>query len=278
MDIEFYKYHGTGNDFILTDHRQGGLPATPRMLKDMIAKLCHRRYGIGADGFMLLENTPKDLTGASFLMRYFNSDGNEASMCGNGGRCISAFAARVGATKSDSFRFLAVDGTHEAMIVSAANNMNVIRLSLGNSQWPKRLAPTDYLVNTGSPHLVLFRENVRSLNVDVLGREIRNNAIWKEEGININFVQQEDNGKLFVRTYERGVEGETLSCGTGVTAASLASWVHQGLSGKSGRFRLETMGGLLEVSFWPPQDSSGVFTNIELTGPVHYVYRGQITV
>jgi len=258
MTIQFYKYQGTGNDFILVDNRKNLV----NLEASQIAFLCHRHFGIGADGLMLLENAE----GFDFKMVYFNSDGNQSSMCGNGGRCIVAFAKYLGIGKN-KFRFLAIDGAHEAEIEGDTVNLkmqDVKQVEIGSDF---------YFLNTGSPHYVKLAEKVESLDVKIEGRKIRNNDRFKEEGTNVNFVEKIDD-HIFVRTYERGVEDETFSCGTGVTAAALVAAV-SGFSTQKNSCLVQTLGGNLEVSFEKVLEQN--FYNIWLKGPATFVFAGTVT-
>ena len=196
MQISFDKYQGTGNDFILIDNRKMEI----QLSVEQIAFLCHRKFGIGADGLMLLELEP----GLKFKMVYFNSDGKESSMCGNGGRCITAFAKKLGII-TDSAKFLAIDWVHEATI----NEQNYVSLKMNDVKSVESGADFFYL-NTGSPHYVKMVEGVKNYNVFEEGKKIRNSERFLTEGTNVNFIEKTDDG-VFVRTYERGVEGETLS-------------------------------------------------------------------
>jgi diaminopimelate epimerase len=252
----FYKYHGTGNDFILLDNRDKTISLSERQ----VAFLCNRHTGIGADGLMLLE----EAEGYDFRMVYYNSDGRESSMCGNGGRCITAFAKSLGIV-GDKVNFLAVDGAHTADI--DADGMVSLHMQDVNDI---NIAQEYAILNTGSPHYVLWVEDVEHRDVFDQGRAIRNNPAFKPGGINVNFVQQY-NDRLWVRTYERGVEDETQSCGTGVTAAAIAA------TGKlTGLFTtpVETPGGHLEVSFNKMTPLSA--TDVVLKGPATFVFKGEI--
>lgn len=256
MKIHFYKYQGTGNDFILIDNRNNEYPLTAPQIKH----LCDRRFGIGADGLMLLENT----AGYDFKMVYYNADGNESSMCGNGGRCITAFAQRLNAIKNEAY-FLAIDGTHEASI----DHNGMVRLKMTDVK--KTEHHNDFsILNTGSPHYVLWVNDVNQRDVFKEGRTIRSQEEFQPKGINVNFAQKEKD-KIIVRTYERGVEDETLSCGTGVTAVAIASVKEQ-----SGSFavKIETPGGNLHVTF--EKDETGAAHNICLSGPADFVFEGWI--
>ncbi len=260
MKIEFYKYQGTGNDFVILDNRNNTYGTlTPKQVKN----ICNRRFGIGADGLMLLANK----TGYDFEMIYFNADGNESSMCGNGGRCLTMFAWDMGIHKS-TYHFLAVDGEHEAEI----DIDKTVRLKMKNVDKVEEHS-TYAVLNTGSPHLVKFATNVRDIDVAETGREIRYSNAFKAEGINVNFVESIDEDSIYVRTYERGVEDETYSCGTGVTACALVSAHNEkGFN----RVEVQTPGGHLSVEFDKNDDNH--FENIWLCGPAVFVYKGEIEV
>lgn len=256
-ELTFYKYHGAGNDFVIVDNRDLTFPA------DNIAYiewLCDRRFGIGGDGLMLLQSKE----GYDFEMRYFNSDGREASMCGNGGRCIVAFAARLGIIKGKT-EFIAVDGPHEAVLESDGT----VSLKMTDV---KQVDATggEYFLDTGSPHFVRFLDNIDSVDVYNEGRAVRYSDRFREKGTNVNFVQQSGN-HLVVYTYERGVEAETLACGTGITASVLSAAHKSGLD--KGLFSVKAKGGDLSVSFEKAKEG---FTNIWLRGPAAFVFRGTI--
>jgi diaminopimelate epimerase len=260
MQIEFYKYQGTGNDFIIMDNRDKSYDALTRQ---QVAFLCDRRFGIGADGLMLLNTFP----GYDFEMKYYNSDGRESTMCGNGGRCLTQFAYDIGIDKT-TFLFKAIDGLHEANI----NENGVVALKM-NDVNEIRHEHGDYIVNTGSPHFVQFTNDVMHLDVYKKGKEIRYNKEFEKEGINVNFVEQTElTDRIIVRTYERGVEDETFSCGTGVTAAALVS-AHND-SGFN-RVEVKTKGGLLSVEYEKKGDT---FKNIWLNGPALKVFKGTIDI
>ncbi len=256
----FSKYQGTGNDFIIIDNRDLKFN---RANTDVVAKLCDRRFGIGADGMMLLQNK----TGFDFEMVYYNSDGKESSMCGNGGRCIVEFARSLGLVK-DKASFVASDGEHEALIKTG-----FISLRMNDVKKIELNADFAYL-NTGSPHYVAFVNNIRNFNVFDEGRKIRNNERFKEQGTNVNFIEKQYN-ELFVRTYERGVEAETYSCGTGVTAAALIASVKE-VATATGFCDIETLGGKLKVNFKRHPDNS--FTDIWLEGPAEFVFKGEVSI
>ncbi len=261
MQVTFYKYHGTGNDFIIIDN----MKESTVLSSQQIAFLCHRRFGIGADGLMII--APDSTT--DFLMQYYNADGNLGSMCGNGGRCIVGFAANRKYIKGET-KFNAVDGEHNAMVVDSINQ--IVRLQMADVVVPK-LSNNDLVLDTGSPHFVRFVESVDKINVVEEGRAIRYNDFYKKNGINVNFVEQQ-NDILYIRTYERGVEDETLSCGTGVTASVLAAAFTKRIS-ENGKQKVKTPGGLLSVQY--ERDGEG-FRNVWLEGPATFVYEGQITI
>jgi len=267
MTIPFSKYHGTGNDFILIDNRSLQLQTTQT---NLYHHLCNRRFGIGADGLMLMQNHPT----LDFEMIYFNADGNLSSMCGNGGRCIVAFAHRSGILSEKKTRFMAVDGEHDALL-TVAEGQNIVTLKMNDVEDISRYNECDYVLDTGSPHYVQFVENLSQVAVFQYGRAIRNQKTFKKEGINVNFVQRLDTAnKLSIATYERGVEAETYSCGTGVVAASLASVVGSKQTGAI-TVALQTKGGELSVSF---EKKGEHFSNIWLKGTATHVFDGTFIV
>ncbi len=254
MELKFYKYQGTGNDFVMVDNRAGVFDITNTSL---VAKLCHRRFGIGADGFILLENEP----GFDFKMVYFNSDGNQSSMCGNGGRCLVQFAHDLGVI-GDRTCFLATDGPHDAYLEKGLVHLKMIDVD----QIEKN--EDHFYMNTGSPHYVTSVKDIKTYPVFEEGREIRYNSRFKEKGTNVNFTEKKGD-LLYVRTYERGVEDETYSCGTGVTAAALAA----SYSGMLSPVRIHTLGGELSISFKKTETG---FNEIYLIGPALRVFEGTI--
>lgn len=256
--IPFVKYHGTGNDFILIDNRSPGRAPSA----DEISEMCHRRFGIGADGLMLLSDSP----GFNFKMQYYNSDGQESTMCGNGGRCITAFAHRLGITGEETL-FTAIDGPHMAIVTAAAPPKYHIKLKMKEIRIEKTFSDGFWL-DSGSPHFVTFRTDPENTDVIREGRLLRNEPRFGPGGCNINFVKRIPEG-LLVRTYERGVEDETLSCGTGVTASALADAWQNGLT--EGNCRIITRGGVLEVEFRRKGD---LFTDVWLKGEVTEVFDG----
>jgi diaminopimelate epimerase len=258
MQLPFHKYQGTGNDFIIFDNRRETFPVR----RDLIARLCHRRFGIGADGLMLLQNHPD----YDFHMVYFNADGNPSSMCGNGGRCLVKFAQSLGVFETETV-FLAVDGPHEARVGDG-----LVHLKMADVDQIKRESVYDFL-NTGSPHYVTFVDNVQATDVAGQGRTIRYSETFRPGGgTNVNFVERMKDNTLFVRTYERGVEDETYSCGTGVTACALAASYRDLKS----PVRIKTLGGDLQVSF--RKEGEQKFTDIYLIGPADRVFEGEITI
>ncbi len=258
MQLHFDKYQGTGNDFVLIDNREAKIALSV----NQIAFLCNRRFGIGADGLMLLENAD----GYDFRMVYYNADGNESTMCGNGGRCIVAYAKKLGVIK-DNASFVAIDGAHVATI----NNDGIVNLQMQDVK--EVLYAGGYTeLNTGSPHYVMFVDNVNNTDVFNIGRNIRNSERYQPKGINVNFVQKLEDG-IHVRTYERGVEDETYSCGTGVTAAAIAA--NADTTGHIST-NIKTPGGNLQVSF-DKKDANHI-VNVILSGPATYVYSGEIAV
>ena len=260
MKVEFEKYHGNGNDFIIVDDRKQTFPASI----EIISRLCHRRFGIGADGLMLIRNSGE----ADFEMLYYNSDGALGTMCGNGGRCIAAYAFDHGMA-GNKMTIAARDGVHQAIINRAMETGKLFDVSL-------QMLPVEevtemenaWFLDTGSPHHVEFVKCADSTDVYKRGKEIRNSDRYKPDGTNVNFVSIEQN-TLYVRTYERGVEEETLSCGTGVVASALAAFLETG----NRNWRIKTRGGNFTVTF----DNEGhCFNNIWLHGPAQMVYKGEI--
>lgn len=259
MNLTFYKYQGTGNDFVMIDNRDHKISKNNTKL---VRHLCDRKFGIGADGLICLENAEEaDL---DFKMVYFNADGNESSMCGNGGRCLVAFAKFLGIIKV-SAKFIAVDGPHEAVIKDG-----IISLKMQDVDTVSQNEGFLFL-NTGSPHHVVFREGIATMDVKKEGADIRYSDNYKKEGTNVNFVEPVTGNEFSVRTYERGVEDETLSCGTGVTAVAIAAYQ----SGKttSQSVDLLVQGGKLNVRF---EEKDGKYSEVWLSGPAEFVFKGEI--
>ena len=260
MKINFAKYQGTGNDFVIVDNRQNIFP------KDNIAlikRLCDRRFGIGADGLLLLENDSV----TDFRMVYFNSDGNESSMCGNGGRCLVAFAKKLNVVVGKETVFNATDGLHHATFLDSG----VISLQMKDVDFIK--IENDYVfMDTGSPHHVMMVEDLSDYDVKKEGGVIRYSDLYGQVGSNVNFVKQVSEAHFALRTYERGVEDETLSCGTGATATAIA--MHAIGKTSSNQIQLAVEGGKLEVSFVKIGEA---YTNVFLQGPADFVFEGEIT-
>ncbi len=264
MEIPFFKYQGTGNDFVIIDNRSQRYVS--RTDHELVERLCDRKFGVGSDGLMLLQNS----SDYDFEMVYFNADGYEGSMCGNGGRCIVAFAHYLGAI-GDECRFIAVDGPHDAKVLKDGwvelKMLDVAEVEKGDGF---------YFLDTGSPHYVAFAPDVAQIDVVKEGRAIRYSDRFKAEGTNVNFVQKSAD-QLIVATYERGVEDETLSCGTGVTAAALAASLQGGeeadLAGAT--TNIQAKGGKLQIKFTKTQNG---FENVWLCGPATPVFQGTITI
>lgn len=254
MNFEFYKYQGTGNDFVVIDNRSLYFPKNDT---NLISKLCDRNFGIGADGLILLENH----SSADFTMVYFNADGKESTMCGNGGRCIVHFAKHLSIIETKT-TFEAIDGLHKATI---KDNQVAIEMKEVNAI---DIQEDFTFLDTGSPHHVALVDNVKNFDVVTHGKAIRYEQ-YGEEGANVNFVTQTANNKFEVRTYERGVENETLSCGTGVTAVAIA--MHTQGHTQASAITLDTPGGILQVSFLKSENG---YRNIVLTGPATQVFKG----
>ena len=260
MLVHFSKYHGTGNDFVLIDGRKMKFPGHNQSL---IMQLCHRRFGIGADGLILLETSES----YDFFMRYYNADGKEGSMCGNGGRCIAAFARQLGIGGTETV-FEGIDGIHHASLLPGGE----VRLGLADVGGIQTLED-GYLLDTGSPHFVKFVEQLDQVVMEVEGKRIRHQDRFGPEGVNVNIVEAvREDGSLHVRTFERGVEAETWSCGTGVTAAAICACLHHKTDKNS--YRIRTRGGHLQVDFQARANRS--FEEVYLTGPALHVYDGTL--
>jgi diaminopimelate epimerase len=259
MQLHFYKYEATGNDFVVFDNRKGGI----RLTQEQISKICDRRFGVGADGLMLLENHPK----LDFNLVYYNADGSQ-SLCGNGTRAAVTMASSLGMINGHA-KFNAYDGGHEAEILPHG----VIRVRMNDVLQTRRVGK-DWIINTGSPHLIRIVTELKEYPVFTEGRALRYHADFAPGGINVNFVEEMPDNSLFVRTYERGVENETLSCGTGVTAVALAA--HS--MGHKSPVRIKTLGGELTVEFKASQsDRNEVrFEDIFLVGPAKMVFQGEL--
>ncbi len=254
MSFPFYKYQGTGNDFVMIDNR---LQIFPKEDTKLIALLCDRKFGVGADGLILLE----EAITADFKMVYYNADGNESTMCGNGGRCIVDFAKRLGVIDNKT-QFMAIDGLHDAVVKEDGVSLKMIDVDT------VKVSENYTFLNTGSPHHVQLVEKLDDFDVYTQGKAIRHD-IYGAEGANVNFVAQVSEKIYQVRTYERGVEDETLSCGTGVTAVAIA--LHKMGALKESQVSLVTPGGTLLVRFDANENG---YSNIFLEGPATLVYKG----
>lgn len=256
MEFKFYKYQGTGNDFVMIDNRELFFP------KDNVAlinTICDRKFGVGADGLILLENDDQ----TDFRMVYYNADGNESTMCGNGGRCIVQFAYDLQLISNET-KFIAVDGLHEAKVNDATISLQMIDVDSITTH-----EDGSVFMNTGSPHHVAFVENIDTFPLFDFGKNIRYSAQYAPGGTNVNVVEPQSESSYQVRTYERGVEDETLSCGTGATAVAIA--MHYLGIASSTDLDIKVPGGQLKVSFKP---TSGRYENIFLIGPAQFVFEG----
>lgn len=257
MQQLFYKYQGTGNDFVMIDNR---LQTFDKNNTKLVAQLCDRRFGIGGDGLILLENHDT----YDFTMVYYNADGNESTMCGNGGRCLVAFARQLGVISNKAI-FEAVDGLHHATIEGDIVRLQMQDVTVINAY------DTHVFLDTGSPHHVQFEDDISSFDIKTKGAGIRYGAPYNTEGTNVNFVKQLSAEAFRVRTYERGVEDETLSCGTGVTAVAIA--MHATKQTEATAVALQVEGGDLEVSF---KVEDGAYKDVWLIGPAKLVFEGRI--
>ena len=259
MNIKFFKYQGTGNDFILVEDWD---KSKENILRDQIKELCLRKFGIGADGFIFIQACQA----YDFYMKYYNSDGRVSSMCGNGGRCVISLTNELGITKKE-VSFLAADGPHTGFI-----NHEVVHLKMRDVNNYKNIGK-DYFIDTGSPHYIRFIKDIASIDVYMEGKKIRYSERFREKGVNVNFVEIHTD-KINIATYERGVEGETLSCGTGVTAAALASKLEFPLQ-FTDSVKVMAKGGKLEVKF---DFDKGSFSDVWLCGPVVKSFEGIIII
>lgn len=260
MNIKFYKYQGAGNDFVLIDQRGN---SSENIDNKAVVQLCDRRFGVGADGLMFLKNSKN----YDFEMIYHNADGNVGSMCGNGGRCIVAFAKHLGIIDSET-NFLAVDGPHYAKISAEGNWIELQMIDVETVD----LDADAFVLNTGSPHYVKEVAGLETMDVYTEGYNIRNNDTYKTNGINVNFVEKKPD-HLFVRTFERGVEDETYACGTGVTAVAMAMAKKQNQIGQVVT-PVVVLGGNLEINFSYDGEK---FTDVFLCGPAEKVFEGEIS-
>lgn len=256
MLLSFSKYQGAGNDFIMIDNRSKLFPTE----QAIISRLCDRHFGIGSDGLILLES----IDNYDFSMVYFNSDGRESTLCGNGGRCITAFARDLKIIEKRA-RFHAVDGEHICLVTNDSYHLgmsDVTKLETNGSS---------YFINTGSPHHVEFCEDIENMDVVAQGRAIRNSLLYAPHGCNVNFAECKEDS-IHIRTYERGVENETLACGTGATAVALAA---NSAFGIPSPVSIKAVGGNLEVKFLKTGNG---YTQIFLCGPAKKVFDGKIEI
>lgn len=262
MQIDFFKYQGAGNDFVVLDNMGGSFNG---MKPEHVASLCDRRFGIGADGLLLLS---KSVAPFAFRMEYYNQDGSRASFCGNGARCICAFAVFRGVVRAGSeFSFVADDGEHKATVSEA---MDWVDLQMIPVESVKKESDGAFVLNTGVPHYVQFVDDLENLDIMKVAPSIRYSELYKPNGVNVNFAHIISDNHIAIRTYERGVEAETLACGTGITAASIASSFLTG----SESFKVDAKGGGLAVSFCRNEDGS--FSDVCLSGPAKRVFGGLI--
>jgi diaminopimelate epimerase len=259
-NMKFYKYQGTGNDFVMIDNRSSWFDKTDSKL---ISSLCDRRFGIGADGLILLENDAE----TDFRMVYFNADGKQSSMCGNGGRCLVAFAKQLKIIENQA-TFMAIDGLHYAEIDSD----NKVSLQMCDVDALK-IHDAYLFLNTGSPHHIVEVANLAKVNVKEEGAKIRYSGLYGVAGSNVNFVTQESENQFKIRTYERGVEDETLSCGTGATAVAIG--MHAVGKTKSNQIKINVAGGALEISF---DEKNKIYTHVFLKGAAELVFEGTINI
>ena len=258
MKLPFYKYQGTGNDFVIVN----GIELNLNSIEYSVVKyICDRRFGIGADGLMIISKS-KDF---DFEMIYYNSDGGLSTMCGNGGRCISHLAHNLGIA-GENVKFLAADGPHFAVV-----DGSLVALGMRDVFDLKNVSANDYITNTGSPHYVRISDDQSLSDIVMVGKSVRYSRDYADEGINVNLISWNGN-ILKVATYERGVEDETLSCGTGVTASALVASVHFGVQSP---IKVSTKGGDLVVSF--NKNDKG-FSDVILSGPAELVFKGEIEI
>lgn len=257
--LTFYKYQGAGNDFVMIDNREG---AYDNLTEKDIKFLCDRNFGIGSDGLIALTPAAE----ADFTMAYHNSDGRRATMCGNGGRCAARFARDIGLS-GDTMSFEAADGLHRASIGPDGN----VQLAMRDCAIPGEPRKGVHFIDTGSPHLVLFVPDTSAVDVPRQGASLRHNSALSPHGANVNFCQPINDTKLRIRTFERGVEAETLACGTGSVAAAITA--HHTGAVKSNQIEIETLGGRLCVTF---EIGGSQYRNVVLAGPARRVFEGKI--
>ncbi len=260
MIVKFHKYQGAGNDFVIIDNRQGIVSIGKEALA---INLCHRKFGVGSDGLIFIENTIE----ADFVVDFLNPDGSR-SFCGNGSRCAVQFAVDNKVFIGNKTSFLASDGIHFATIKEASINVEMKNVEKVNK------INQDYFAETGSPHYVSYFKSIDDVDMIEFGQKIRYSTEFKEKGTNVNAVEELSPNHIKVRTYERGVEDETLACGTGVTACALSYAILNDI--ESDTINIDAVGGQLKVSFIKGRDNS--FTNIWLEGPADFVFKGEVNV
>ncbi|MES2688750.1 MAG: diaminopimelate epimerase [Bacteroidota bacterium] len=270
MQLTFYKYQGTGNDFVMIDDRDLTFPVEDTAL---VERLCNRRFGIGADGLILLQ--PHDAT--AYYMKYYNSDGRESSMCGNGGRCLAAFALHQHVVDA-AHTFMAVDGLHDVTYEGDQRKGLWVKLKMKDVDLVEQRQDHAYVLNTGSPHFVQFTNDaLTDYGVVQEAKKIRYNNEFTEQGINVNFINLLGLHHIAIRTYERGVEDETLSCGTGVTAAAISTVLMNKLPEGTHTIDVNSAGGRLKVALTYDASTQG-FSNIWLQGPATFVFKGSVEI
>lgn len=254
MNITFFKYQGTGNDFIMVNAVDKGITLEPLQIQ----RLCNRKFGIGADGIILIKADVK----TDFYVDYYNPDGSQ-SFCGNGSRCAVAFAFAENVFEGKTCSFNAIDGTHTGEVLDIDN----IEISMRDVEGVEEV-DGDFVLDTGSPHFVRRCNALKELDIITEARKVRYNQRFSEQGINVNFISQNES-EIHMRTYERGVEDETLSCGTGVTAVALSSVSEDGVYAR----KIITKGGDLMVNF---KKSGDLFQTIRLQGAAKFVFSGLV--
>lgn len=259
MKLQFFKYEGAGNDFIMLDNRENPIVLT----KQQIMAICDRHFGVGGDGIMLIESQKE----SDFYMRYYNSDGSEAEMCGNGGRCITLFAHHLGIGEMTK-NFKAKDGFHSATIIEATSTTGEVAINLIDIDKITDLGNNKFMLNSGVPHYVEFTDSVEAIDLNSASRSIRH-----KKNTNVNFAHYNGDNTVNVRTYERGVEGETLACGTGATATAIA--LHHSKYTNATTVTVKTLGGDLKISF---DYNNNKYSNIVLTGAARMVFKGEILI
>ena len=261
MDFEFFKYHGAGNDFIIIDNRKKVFPKEKRT--ELIQNLCHRKFGIGSDGLILLDNDPE----YDFYMDFYNPDGSQ-SFCGNGSRCVVMFASHLGIVRKEC-TFRSIHGINKAEVYDDIN----VKLQMFDVD-KIEITKDFHFMNTGSPHYNVFVDELENIDIIPYAHRIRFNERFKEKGTNVNLICKSNKG-IKIRTYERGVEDETWACGTGATAAAISYAVENDLVGNN-KISVETKGGNLFITY--STEDLQLFTNIHLIGPAEFVYKGEMDV